>query len=92
MGHKLQCLSDDVKTQTEISFVPPPCPQHANLNSSAQLRNLVWALSRNDVFTVHENRVQHWNPSLRILTPVLDLSGGAQTRQLPGGVGPTQVS
>ncbi|KAG1660732.1 hypothetical protein FOA52_003041 [Chlamydomonas sp. UWO 241] len=56
-----------------------------------QLRNLVWATSRNDVFLVHENTVDHWSPVTRKVTPVLDVSGGPASRRL-GGVGAVQVS
>ncbi|KAG2485962.1 hypothetical protein HYH03_015405 [Edaphochlamys debaryana] len=41
-----------------------------------QLRNLVWATSPNDVFVVHDNCVNHWNPTARTVTEVLNLSGG----------------
>eukprot|EP00955_Chlamydomonas_euryale_P027633 291713-Chlamydomonas_euryale.AAC.11 len=49
-----------------------------------QLRNLLWATSRNDVFLVHENCVGHWSPVTRTVTPVLDVSGGPSARRLPG--------
>lgn len=55
-----------------------------------QLRNLVWSVSRNDVFVVHENCVQHWNPATRELVPVLDLNGGQDAARLPG-IGAVQV-
>ncbi|GIL91285.1 hypothetical protein Vretimale_9993 [Volvox reticuliferus] len=41
-----------------------------------QLRNLVWATSPNDVFVVHDNRVNHWNPVARTITEVMNLGGG----------------
>ncbi|KAG2453208.1 hypothetical protein HYH02_002531 [Chlamydomonas schloesseri] len=41
-----------------------------------QLRNLVWASSPNDVFVVHDNCVNHWNPVSRTVTEVLNLNGG----------------
>ncbi|GAX76759.1 hypothetical protein CEUSTIGMA_g4206.t1 [Chlamydomonas eustigma] len=56
-----------------------------------QLRNLVWSTSRNDVYVVDENCVQHWNSATRELHPVLDLSGGHKARRLPG-LGSVQVS
>ena len=64
-----------------------PCPPPP---ATPQLRNLIWATSRADVFVVHENCVNHWNPITRHLSPVLDLSGGRHTRRLPG-VGMVQV-
>lgn len=41
-----------------------------------QLRNLVWATSPNDVFVVHDNCVNHWDPAARSVTEVLNLRGG----------------
>ncbi|GLC56000.1 hypothetical protein PLESTB_001053600 [Pleodorina starrii] len=40
-----------------------------------QLRNLVWATSPNDVFVVHDNCINHWNPAARSITEVLNLGG-----------------
>lgn len=48
-----------------------------------QLRNLVWATSRNDVFVVHENRVNHFSPATRRITEVLNLAGGAKGPRVP---------
>ncbi len=56
-----------------------------------QLRNLVWATSRNDVFVVHDNCVNHWSPASRAVTRVLDLSGSAKAGRVPG-LGRVQVS
>ncbi len=36
----------------------------------AQLRNLVWSTSRNDVFVVSQNSVNHWHPMTRAVTEV----------------------
>lgn len=47
-----------------------------------QLRNLVWATSKNDAYVMSENRVVHWNAATRRATTALDLDGG-------GGGGPT---
>ena len=69
---------------------PPPPTSLLTPPPPLQLRNLVWATSRNDVFVVHDNCVEHWNPATRRRSPVLDLSGGPNTRRLPG-VGPVQV-
>jgi hypothetical protein len=41
-----------------------------HLSFDLQLRNLVWATSSNDVYVVHENAVNHWNPFTRRLTEV----------------------
>ena len=42
-----------------------------------QLRNLVWATSKHDVYTVRSNVIQHWNLVNGKSTDVLDLSGRA---------------
>ena len=52
-----------------------------------QLRNLVWASSPNDVFVVHDNCVNHWNPVSRTVTEVLNLNGGGHGGGLHGGGG-----
>ncbi|KAJ9530590.1 hypothetical protein QJQ45_014785, partial [Haematococcus lacustris] len=49
-----------------------------------QLRNLVWSLSRNDVFLVHDNVVKHWSPLTRTSTQVMDLSGNFPAARIPG--------
>ena len=41
-----------------------------------QLRNLVWATSKNDAYVMSENRVVHWNAATRRATTALDLDGG----------------
>lgn len=46
-----------------------------------QLRNLVWATSKNDAYVMSENRIVHWNAATRRATTALDLDGG-------GGGGP----
>mmetsp|Transcript_2996 Transcript_2996/g.7399 ORF Transcript_2996/g.7399 Transcript_2996/m.7399 type:complete len:489 (-) Transcript_2996:1285-2751(-) len=51
-----------------------------------QLRNLVWATSRNDVFLVHDNAVNHWSPATRKTTEVLNLRGRGP------GLGRVQIS
>ena len=48
-----------------------------------QLRNLVWATSKNDAYVMSENRIVHWNAATRRATTALDLDGG-------GGGGPPQ--
>lgn len=57
-----------------------------------QLRNLLWALSRNDVFHVHESHIHHWNPVSRRSTSVMDLSGGPAGPGKPSNLGRVQVS
>lgn len=56
-----------------------------------QLRNLVSALSRNDVYVVHENCVNHWNPVAKQTTKVLNLAGPPRGERVPG-IGRVQVS
>lgn len=56
-----------------------------------QLRNLVWATSRNDVFVVHDNVINHWSPVSRTTSAVLNLAGGSKGPQVRG-VGRLQVS
>ena len=41
-----------------------------------QLRNLVWATSKNDAYVMSENRIVHWNAATRRATTTLDLDGG----------------
>ena len=41
-----------------------------------QLRNLVWATSKNDAYVMSENRIVHWNAATRRATTALDLDGG----------------
>lgn len=55
-----------------------------------QLRNLVWATSRNDVYLVTDNCITHWSPITRRATPVMDL-GGPPAAPLLSGVGRMQV-
>ena len=50
-----------------------------------QLRNLVWATSKNDAYVMSENRIVHWNAATRRATTTLDLDGGGG-----GGGGPPQ--
>eukprot|EP00271_Cylindrocystis_brebissonii_P011885 TRINITY_DN2988_c0_g2_i1.p1 TRINITY_DN2988_c0_g2~~TRINITY_DN2988_c0_g2_i1.p1 ORF type:complete len:451 (+),score=77.45 TRINITY_DN2988_c0_g2_i1:178-1530(+) len=40
-----------------------------------QLRNLVWATSKNDVYVMHNSAVNHWSPLKREVTEVMNLSG-----------------
>lgn len=55
-----------------------------------QLRNLVWALSRNDVLVVRDNCVVHWSPATRTATEVLSLAGGGRGARATG-LGRVQV-
>ncbi|GFR47576.1 hypothetical protein Agub_g9304, partial [Astrephomene gubernaculifera] len=52
-----------------------------------QLRNLVWAASRSDVYVVHDNCVNHWDPVAREVTEVLNLAGGWGRGGAEGGAG-----
>jgi hypothetical protein len=40
-----------------------------------QLRNLVWATSKHDVYLMHNFSVMHWSPMTRKGTEVLNLAG-----------------
>jgi hypothetical protein len=39
-----------------------------------QLRNLLWATSKHDIYLVHDSSVLHWSPLTRTITEVLDVS------------------
>lgn len=56
-----------------------------------QLRNLVSALSRQEVYVVHENCVNLWNPITRQIFKVLNLAGPPRGDRVPG-VARVQVS
>mmetsp|Transcript_35217 Transcript_35217/g.78380 ORF Transcript_35217/g.78380 Transcript_35217/m.78380 type:complete len:493 (-) Transcript_35217:1439-2917(-) len=49
-----------------------------------QLRNLVWATSRNDVFVTHENCISHWNPVTCKVTEVINLAGNTRCNRMQG--------
>ncbi|XP_022855317.1 uncharacterized WD repeat-containing protein C2A9.03-like isoform X3 [Olea europaea var. sylvestris] len=62
-----------------------------------QLRNLVWATSKHDVYLISSYSVMHWSSLLQNLTEVLDFSGQiVPTEKHPGslseGFTQTQVS
>lgn len=38
-----------------------------------QLRNLLWALSRNDLFYPHDSTIRHWSPGQRNASTLVDL-------------------
>jgi hypothetical protein len=40
-----------------------------------QLRNLVWANSKHDIYVMHHYAINHWSPLRRKVTPVMNLSG-----------------
>eukprot|EP00897_Mesotaenium_endlicherianum_P006613 jgi/Mesen1/5980/ME000302S04982 len=40
-----------------------------------QLRNLVWATSKHDVYVMHHYAINHWSPVSRTATEVMNLSG-----------------
>lgn len=40
-----------------------------------QLRNLVWATSKHDVYLMHSYSVMHWSPITRKGTEVLNVAG-----------------
>ena len=42
---------------------------------AVQLRNLVWATSKHDVYMVSNYSVMHWSSLLQNLTEVLNFSG-----------------
>ena len=42
------------------------------LKYAVQLRNLVWASSKNDVYVMHNSSVLHWSPINRKRTEVLN--------------------
>eukprot|EP00245_Coleochaete_scutata_P000350 TRINITY_DN1043_c0_g1_i1.p1 TRINITY_DN1043_c0_g1~~TRINITY_DN1043_c0_g1_i1.p1 ORF type:complete len:481 (+),score=80.33 TRINITY_DN1043_c0_g1_i1:88-1443(+) len=52
-----------------------------------QLRNLVWATSKHDVYVMHQYAINHWSPLSRKCTKVLNLGGhegfGAEQGQSP---------
>lgn len=48
-----------------------------------QLRNLVWATSKHDVYVMHHYAINHWSPIKRKGTAVLDLIGPV-TAKTPG--------
>ncbi|KXZ54216.1 hypothetical protein GPECTOR_5g308 [Gonium pectorale] len=50
-----------------------------------QLRNLVWAVSPNDVYVVHDNCINHWNPTSRMISEVLCLNGSGGNLDFGGG-------
>ncbi|KAK3271394.1 hypothetical protein CYMTET_20251 [Cymbomonas tetramitiformis] len=52
-----------------------------------QLRHLVWATSKHDVYVTHQNVVNHWNPITQRATEVANLAG---TRH--GTFGRVQIS
>lgn len=52
-----------------------------------QLRHLVWATSKHDVYMMHQNVVNHWNPITQRVTEVANLAG---TRH--GTFGRVQIS
>ncbi|KAK9804828.1 hypothetical protein WJX72_007603 [[Myrmecia] bisecta] len=56
-----------------------------------QLRNLVWATSKHDIYVMHENCINHWSEITRKTTKVLDLSGETQSARAPG-LGRVQIS
>eukprot|EP00898_Chlorokybus_atmophyticus_P008656 jgi/Chlat1/8792/Chrsp90S09252 len=51
-----------------------------------QLRNLVWATSKHDVYVMHHCAINHWSPVRNKATEVLNLGGG------PHGVSRVQIS
>jgi WD40 repeat protein len=66
-----------------------------------QLRNLVWATSKHDVYLMHSYSVMHWSPLTRKSTEVLNVSGPVvsvtEAKRNPWahhhhGLGPVQIS
>lgn len=56
-----------------------------------QLRNLLWATSRNDVFYISDNRVLRWNNlSNENPTTLFDVSGSVASAVAPG-IGPAAL-
>mmetsp|Transcript_9875 Transcript_9875/g.25381 ORF Transcript_9875/g.25381 Transcript_9875/m.25381 type:complete len:661 (-) Transcript_9875:603-2585(-) len=71
-----------------FNFVRNSRAVHTNI-VHFQLRNLVWAASRNDVLYVHQNSVYHWSPVSRTRTELVRMSGHGR-RSVP--LGRVQVS
>ncbi|DBB18543.1 hypothetical protein WJX82_001381 [Trebouxia sp. C0006] len=49
-----------------------------------QLRNLLWATSKHDLYFMHDHCVKHWNSLTRQTAEVMDLSGGSSRSFAPG--------
>ncbi len=59
-----------------ISMIPVILIQLISFSLFAiQLRNLVWATSKHDVYLMHNFSVMHWSPMTRKGTEVLNLAG-----------------
>lgn len=56
-----------------------------------QLRNLLWSTTKNDIYVVYENCVNHYNPFTRATTSILDLRGKPLGPRIPG-ISRVQVS
>lgn len=59
-------------------FISHRIVQHNNVldvECNVQLRNLVWATSKHDVYLVSNYSVMHWSSLLQNLTEVLNFSG-----------------
>lgn len=56
-----------------------------------QLRNLLWATSKHDVFVTHDNCIRHWSTISRQSEKIMDLNGGPEGRHAPG-LGCVQIS
>ncbi|GAQ83831.1 hypothetical protein KFL_001640060 [Klebsormidium nitens] len=49
-----------------------------------QLRNLVWANSKHDIYVMHHFAINHWSPLQNKVTQVINLSGQSWQDQLSG--------
>lgn len=47
-----------------------------------QLRNLVWATSKHDVYFAHQASIVHWDAAKRFKTQVLDLNASSSARNI----------
>ncbi|GBG59455.1 hypothetical protein CBR_g38480 [Chara braunii] len=56
-----------------------------------QLRNLVWATTKHDVYTMSNHAIHHWSATSRKCTEVLNLRGQGDF-QAPRGMGEVQIS
>lgn len=58
-----------------------------------QLRNLLWAMSSNELLYVDENKVEHWNSATKGagITTLMDVSGVLPNATASNGVGVVQV-
>jgi len=58
-----------------------------------QLRNLLWAMSSNELLYVNENKVEHWNSATKRagITTMMDVSGVLPNAVASNGVGVVQM-